>query len=162
MKDTSFEPFLVIYSNSKEDFTLSSMLSIEEGANDIINTESKNNKKQRKRRSMHKSYTNPCELKPLKVFTTELGLSNFLAPEYLTINQCIGSCDHPGSKASTRQTNHALLQALYTKVTDGKYSSYPCCAPSSFASETVVLANPDDSVKIMKLMKARVTSCACL
>lgn len=159
---TNYEPFLVIYSSSNEELTIASFIDLETISRVSNNTKTTNNIKERtKRNVITKSYESPCELKPLKVYADHIGLKNFLAPNYLEINQCVGSCKHPGSKSSTRQTNHALLQALYTKVTDSEYSSYPCCAPASFNKQEVLIRHPDGSVKLMKLPKAIVTSCAC-
>ena len=159
---TSYEPFLVIYSSSNKELSIASLIDLETISRVSSDTKTKKNIKERSKRDViTKSYESPCELKPLKVYADHIGLKNFLAPSYLEINQCVGSCKHPGSKSNTRQTNHALLQALYTKVTDSEYSSYPCCAPASFNKQEVLIRHPDGSVKLMKLPKAIVTSCAC-
>ena len=160
--EINYEPFLVIYSSSNEELTIASLINLEKISSISSNTKTtKNIKERNKRNVITKSYESPCELKPLKVYADHIGLKNFLAPSYLEINQCVGSCKNPGSKSSTKQTNHALLQALYTKVTDSEYSSYPCCAPASFNKQEVLIRHPDGSVKLMKLPKAIVTSCAC-
>lgn len=160
--EINYEPFLVIYSSSNEELTIASLINLEKISSISSNTKTtKNIKKRSKRNVITKSYESPCELKPLKVYADHIGLKNVLAPSYLEINQCVGSCKNPGSKSSTKQTNHALLQALYTKVTDSEYSSYPCCAPASFNKQEVLIRHPDGSVKLMKLPKAIVTSCAC-
>lgn len=174
--DKNNKVLLIVYTKDEDDITLASLTNttvlensqLKKNTNKSkINVESNifNIFNKRKRRDIqHDNFVNrqPCQLKALNVPTKKIGWNHkIIEPGIFKINQCVGTCLHDPSKANKKQTNHAILQALYTAVTDGQYSSYPCCAPVSFENDRALMRE-GETIKVVVLTKLRVTSCACL
>ena len=116
----------------------------------------------RKRRTVLQRRDEPCHLEPLHVPIQEVGWDvNIAKPEVFIINQCEGRCWHDSSKAYHKQTNHAIIQALYAAVTQGQKASYPCCAPAGFQNGSALIIS-SSNIKLLILEKLTVTSCECM
>lgn len=164
------EPILVVYTKDSDDLVLATLSNLKQNAAAffVTKTNAKPSAEESNlpRRVRRRARFDPCRVEELSVPLVQIGWhKSFAAPRKFRINQCKGTCGYDASKAYHKQTNHAIIQALYATITGGRKTSYPCCAPSKFAPGNALIVDRMPSgevVKVVSLEKLTVVQCQCL
>lgn len=162
------KPFLIVYTRSnKRHMGLRNDKEAQElfAGKSVIPVQ----KPERRSRNTRGSNAHPCKRKSMIVDTKLIGWDrHILAPRTFDAYRCEGKCRSYASQAVTKQTNHAVLQAILSQLGtkyNGRPVKAPCCAPSQFESKTLLLRRDIKGQAVIGLEEFTdmvVKSCACL